>query len=625
MAFETFQIPYEQTPLLTGYISNTSDTDKIYTEDELNAFANAHRQANWDEKGNIYYTNLNGEVVEQPKMPLGERIFGNANLLKNNFTNYLNVENHGGNTPNERLAREKEKHAIMLATLPFGGMAAEGLGLTGLARPFLAGTVDGGIYGLSSGLIDKKDAKGVIGDTLFNAALGGTLGLAGGKIAQNFTKGKLDLANKFRQLGLEELSDGTKIADLNEQYFNNYVQPLYNIDENLKRLPLLNRISLSSQPLQEYRTLAQGLGSPSGKGRIEHLFIGENAQGIDNQALNTAKNMFQQGADNESIRQATGWFKGVDDKWRYEIPDGTFNKNIDWTRLNDEQSAIKLKDIYNDQNLYSAYPQLEEIDVVRQPLSSYNIDGTVYKYKDNDKMGILLDNELFRNSEYNLWRDKIDDIYKTPEGSKWYKADEDWWNNRISNEEYQNITDEFYNTEQGKLFDHLRKNEPKGFVSVDSINERGRKTLVHELQHLLQDIEGFANGGNQLNKNYGNLAGEVESRLVEARHNLTPEQRLSTAINYDVPKEKQIVEFGNKNAAKSLNYRNEWVKIDGKDYQILNLPKKDYGKIIHIADTYIKPEDMIGEVIRKTDDMYEYTFQKVSPTDYKFIGRKKLK
>lgn len=48
-----------------------------------------------------------------------------------------------------------------------------------------------------------------------------------------------------------------------------------------------------------------------------------------------------------------------------------------------------------------------------------------------------------------------------------------------------------------------------------------------------------------------------------------------------------------------MKYRDEWVKIDGKDYRILNLPKKDYGKILHIADTYIKPDDMIGEVIKK--------------------------
>ena len=75
----------------------------------------------------------------------------------------------------------------------------------------------------------------------------------------------------------------------------------------------------------------------------------------------------------------------------------------------------------------------------------------------------------------------------------------------------------------------------------------------------------------------------------------------------------------------NLNFRNEWVKIGGKDYRVLNLPKKDYGKILHIIDTNINQDDFIGETKRRTDDKYEYTFQKISPIDYKFIGRKKLK
>ena len=62
-----------------------------------------------------------------------------------------------------------------------------------------------------------------------------------------------------------------------------------------------------------------------------------------------------------------------------------------------------------------------------------------------------------------------------------------------------------------------------------------------------------------------------------------------------------------------MNYRNEWVKIDGKDYRVLNLPKKDYGKILHIIDTNINQNDYIGQLINANDDLYHYTFQKVSP------------
>ena len=82
---------------------------------------------------------------------------------------------------------------------------------------------------------------------------------------------------------------------------------------------------------------------------------------------------------------------------------------------------------------------------------------------------------------------------------------------------------------------------------------------MHEIQHQIQAIEGFARGGNSsLNPNYKNLAGEVEARMAERRANLTPEQReiykpfgdaaLLSNYGYDVSPEKQVIEF-----AKRLN------------------------------------------------------------------------
>ena len=74
-----------------------------------------------------------------------------------------------------------------------------------------------------------------------------------------------------------------------------------------------------------------------------------------------------------------------------------------------------------------------------------------------------------------------------------------------------------------------------------------------------------------------------------------------------------------------LNYRNEWVKIDGKDYRVLNLPKKDYGKILHALDTNLRIDDNVGDVLTRYDDNYAYTFLKTAPTEYKFIRKVKIK
>ena len=76
---------------------------------------------------------------------------------------------------------------------------------------------------------------------------------------------------------------------------------------------------------------------------------------------------------------------------------------------------------------------------------------------------------------------------------------------------------------------------------------------------------------------------------------------------------------------KPLKYRDEWVKIGNKDYRVLNLPKKDYGKILHILDTNIGIDDNIGDILTKYDGSKEYTFKKTGPYEYKFIKQRKIK
>lgn len=69
--------------------------------------------------------------------------------------------------------------------------------------------------------------------------------------------------------------------------------------------------------------------------------------------------------------------------------------------------------------------------------------------------------------------------------------------------------------------------------------------LLHEVQHLIQEAEGFARGGDAKRGRgrYLRLAGEVEARNVCARHFLSLEQRLSTlrTETQDVPDGEQIV------------------------------------------------------------------------------------
>lgn len=80
-----------------------------------------------------------------------------------------------------------------------------------------------------------------------------------------------------------------------------------------------------------------------------------------------------------------------------------------------------------------------------------------------------------------------------------------------------------------------------------SFNEM-RLTILHELQHAIQDIEGFAQGTDYKivgNESYIKSAGEVEARNVEHRRFMTPEERLNSLIEdtQDVSYEDQQILF----------------------------------------------------------------------------------
>lgn len=52
-----------------------------------------------------------------------------------------------------------------------------------------------------------------------------------------------------------------------------------------------------------------------------YSFVGENARTADHMRLASAKERIAAGEDSETVRRETGWFQGLDGKWRFEIDD----------------------------------------------------------------------------------------------------------------------------------------------------------------------------------------------------------------------------------------------------------------------------------------------------------------
>ena len=76
-------------------------------------------------------------------------------------------------------------------------------------------------------------------------------------------------------------------------------------------------------------TIRQTEGNSQEKSSGRASVAGIRAGTADREALRRAEAMEQSGTDNETIRQETGWYRGMDGQWRFEIDDGdaTFSRN----------------------------------------------------------------------------------------------------------------------------------------------------------------------------------------------------------------------------------------------------------------------------------------------------------
>lgn len=85
-------------------------------------------------------------------------------------------------------------------------------------------------------------------------------------------------------------------------------------------------------------------------------FAGPESETADKHALTTAKKLIEDGIRPSEVRRKTGWFKGLDGKWRYEISDNDSSLNeAEYEKLKDNDE-IYLSDLLEHDKLYAAYP-----------------------------------------------------------------------------------------------------------------------------------------------------------------------------------------------------------------------------------------------------------------------------
>jgi len=277
--------------------------------------------------------------------------------------------------------------------------------------------------------------------------------------------------------------------------------------------------------------------------------------------LNLAEAMETINMTPRDIRFSTGWEKGKDKKWRYEIPDGKF-KDIDLNDLkkeldiqnNDAESRVAiLGDIFSAPDLYAAYPEAKNIKVVFKDLGANNFGG--FTPSENK----ILINKNYYNT--NIEAATLTTLHEIQHYIQTVEIFEGGQNPATSGKMFDSIIN-VIKYDVNKTRDILKELEEKFFVNKEAVKKaREAYKLAYGNYKLIKDLGTSKEVNNKreyIKKLYGknldlisdsnfNLylraAGEVEARNVEVRNALTPEQRKRTLLfeTEDVRREDQVL------------------------------------------------------------------------------------
>jgi len=220
--------------------------------------------------------------------------------------------------------------------------------------------------------------------------------------------------------------------------------------------------------------------------------------------LSVARQMETEGEDAKTIRIATGWEKGADGEWKYEIDDVKIKDDFNFRDLERIPSGLftgKLYEIIENKKLFDSYPT-----EITKYLDLFEDDGSLLPFKQNDRYPPLADIRVYFDA----------------------------------NKRYGSFGE----------YDPISKTITIYIQPGNSTSEQMSLTLLHEIQHYIQGREGFSTGGNL--EMFINEIDKIDFSLVNglrsfaktvAREN--PEKGFNVASDSDAAKTYEII-FGKK-------------------------------------------------------------------------------
>ena len=331
----------------------------------------------------------------------------------------------------------------------------------------------------------------------------------------------------------------------------------------------------------------EGVNPDVKESSLERMFMGKKgAENLDKAEeattrldnLNVAREMETAGKKAKAIKLATGWERGADGKWRYETEDTKVNRaaklynletresypiarSIEIGRV-DDNSTIRLADLVKDDELFKAYPEMEEYYVSFEEMSA-NVKGS---HSFEEKM-IRINKDDISELESTLVHEiqhAVQSIEGFAKGSSPEYFEELDRPKAVYHDMYIVRSEAERLVEKGK-YKNLRSAVKKVFkeylekgwfenktVEYFELNnpeeDWGIKNFIDEASYFTaEELNDFSINNPDPKDLYKRTAGEVESRNVEERLGMSPEERRNKLAEEteDVRREDQIFIFDN--------------------------------------------------------------------------------
>lgn len=281
----------------------------------------------------------------------------------------------------------------------------------------------------------------------------------------------------------------------------------------------------------------------------KYSFAGEKARTADREKLDMAKKMEEEGKTRREIYDETGWFRGADDKWRFEIDDSQMQYRY--------AGVPGISAYLQNTELFEAYPELRDVTIKFEKLKN-GVKG-IYNKEENkitldeslkEEPGTVLLHEIQHaiqrieghasgaNREY--WERRIEEGFDARTAEE--KAKE--WNLTKQMEDLKRKNPEFYQDMQeldsmvptvprGKIdWETLEEIEPDPIEwqlydqRREQLEEKYGEEMVWDYTDLKYELDQSRKGsGRTAFDLYYATAGEIETRDTEKRMHFTKEDR----------------------------------------------------------------------------------------------------